>query len=379
MAGTIRGRIDCLLNASNARNNVTDAFVHIYNLVTTIPGVTIVSLGYGTGGTGMDFHDGAAPPGDGAFFVARFAASTIGNDFWVMVILGSTTTGGGVPSPAVLFGGTTASSFYGLLGISAARGIGGDGMPYNVTTNADGTDTYAHPIMQAPSVGGTNVMGIPRSNHILSEDNTNKNNFLQIVQASSASNCRFSVVVDDDNILIAWDTGDTGSVDRITWVGRFKENPALDAAGAGYDHPIAGVSVDSNINLNSSVGNDSGGVLSPDTTLALSQAAVVMLTNPGGNATFVAAATAFPDVEGGALYTFFPIDIWALGNNQGGYRGRSDFLFCTFGMPTYDTDAGLNYMALGGSIVSENLLLPWDGTTIPQSTTNRNGVAFTTA
>lgn len=378
MAGTIRGRIDCLINDLQGNRNATVIWSHIYGLVATIPGVKIEALGYGSGGTGTDPWDGANPIGTGGFFVARWAQATLGNDYYMMVVVGTTPAGGGVPSPAILLGGGTLSSSTSIcqVGIQVAVGIGGvDPNPFNTTKNADGTDTYSTPIMTTPS-GGSNVLGAPRSNFVAGADETLRNNFAEIANVFSTSAARFSVVVDDDSIMTAFDATDSGVLNHMMWAGRFVKNPAIDSAGSGYDHPLALASVLSSPNFSTALGDDNGAVISPNTGKATQQSARLLLTLPGGAG--VLNTDIFPDSEAGGIYSIFPVDIYAALNAAGGYRGRSDFLHASFNIPTYDTTQDRNFISLGSATNNdEKIMMPWDGTTAPQSTATRAGVSFT--
>lgn len=371
MAGTLRGRIEALINETDEHEQAAAILTNIYEVLDAHPQTTLISLGYGSGGTGTDYPGGANPFGDDAHFVFRF--DTHGGRSWpffVYVTVGSV-SGFGAASD-VQGDGSAPSSGSGQVFVSAAIGIGGDENPWNGTENADGTDTKPATPWANPGGGGTNVMVVPASNSDSGSDGTNKNNCLLVYNESTAgSAARYHIVADDDAIVFAWSQGDTGDY-QVVFFGAITANPGL----ASYPTPFAcwkTTAQTQEVQLSTPYTDDNSGVTDPDTSEANWQASRVQLIGP----VQIFEAPYMPnDAEG--LFDSFPLGFASDQSGNAGYRGETSFVLTTWGVAAQDTDVAQELFIAGPSSATNNKpVIPWDGATTPGSGVARTGTDFT--
>jgi len=376
MAGTIRGLIE--QNISNVGvsriERASVIFTNLYNLFVSHPGVTIVALSYGSGGTGTDYYDGAAPFGDNAFFVARMEPNA-GRawPYYIFVKVGGTltsaaltglnlaSTGGGVPAAgagAVLF--------------QTAVGIGGDLNPWNGTTNADGSDTHPAQIWKIP-VGGSNVIVLPSRNRGGGADGVNKNSAHEIYyfhSGMSDSSHRYHFLMDDDNFIVAYNLGNPNYY-QTAFILAFEPNPNISV----YPTPLLELSISLSGSFNPNGFDRQGGLANPNTSDMVRQSLEVEWNNPPGFS-----ASFQPNVLAGGAFDAYPYSCWSGTSGLMGLAGHSDFIGTVMGIPTHGTDLAMNWTVIGSPNTGDSkLVVPWDGATLPGSGLTREGIAFTRA
>lgn len=216
MAGTSHGKVNIVVSTGNAANNAQEIFKSWYDAMehlVTFGYVQRIALQYGSGGTGTDFHDGANPFGDNAFFVYRWPPNVGRPWSWYMLVqyTGTASTYGNAPGNPALGNGAVPST-NSALGFSCAIGtdaLGRDASPWNGTTNFDGADTKGAQVWDAAG----DVFVFPRSNNTGGSHNTNKENTLGVAFSSATVNRRVHITSDLDNfnlIFMADDANNNG-------------------------------------------------------------------------------------------------------------------------------------------------------------------------
>lgn len=369
MAGTYRGRIDCLINEADEFLNAGVAFKNAYDVLQAHPTTTRIALGYGAG-TGTDYPGGANPFGNGAFCVYRFdTAGARTFPFYVFLGVSGVTSGAAASSFNAQVDGGNGSASVGQVYVSAAVGVGGDENPWNGTENNDGTDTVPTTFWAAPGGGGTNVQALPASNSTSGNDGTNKNNCLLWFDQTSPGQAAMSVVCDDDGMTLLSDPGNTGA-----WIfvhlGYFTPNQGL----ASYPAPLVAWkrAAGSTVNLSSAQSQDLSGVTDPDQTVGTWEAAPVRLT------TYDLLSSTYLPNDAESTFDAYAIGIASAETTVAGFRGETRFAQVTYGIAAGDTDLGQDLFVSGpGTTASVKELTPWDGATTPGTTATRAGVDFT--
>lgn len=386
MAGTIRGKIDCLTQASDANDRAHEIWKgwwdHMQNLVTA--GVcTLISSNFGDGGTGFDYLDGGNPFGSGAFGVYRFAANGgRAQDFYLLGQYGEgTATTAGDP---ILVNGSTSPSSNGVVSFAVASALASDGTtpasPWLGTTNANGTDTKGStpgvgPVWGAP-VGGTLAVW-PISNNDGFSHGTNKENTVWVhLNSLTGNDTRFGFITDDDNFFVYVDLGNDADTDEWFWFGPHTWATGLSPAPL-YD--LGMVRDEAGLSGDFTYGDTTG-------TSALQGGLYSMFENGmrghamGWNFSTVNSNCQPSNLRGGsAVYEEFPINTnFQSSPNSKGTAGTLDpFIKVILGVVDSDTKTDLTRIVLGdNSLVTTNITVPWNGVTTPRSTLTRGGVEF---
>lgn len=377
MAGTVRMKIEQALNGEGANGKqkaAQEMWKNLFDFLEAHPGCTRIALGYGSGGTGTDYHDGANPTGDLPFAVYRF--DTNGGRSWPWYLfIGS----GNAPGTSSNFnewrpGGTNSIGSYGWLVVSAAVGVGGDENPWGGTTNNDGTDTIPSPtsdLWTTPS-GGTNVKIIPASNSSNGSGSAEDNNEVIDLYGESSDDyvARAHFFADDDSIVLA--VRDRPSLDwHVCYMGVIDvPNPSL-----SHPNPLVGFVVET---WNSSAEDDivdyEGGVLHSDDAEAAWEATEVgwQVSN------FVTVEEYHPNQQSGERGSY-ALDIISRTTGHRGFMGAVTTLVRAIAVaPPGVTNNDRTKVVLGGYNFATliNFVLPWDGTTEPDTGTTRAGIDF---
>ena len=369
MAGTIRGKVLAIETGMvNEQQCASFVFKNFFDFMEAHPTTTRIALQYGTGGSGTDFFDGANPFQRGSFAVWRFnPAGARTWPFYVMAYCNSGVTTGESTSNWLLEG-LNVSSTVGLVGISAAVGIGGDENPWNGSTVNDGTDAIGSPRWAVPA-GGTDLIVVPASNRTGAPDGTNKQNTLAMFyQTSGMSEAAGHFFADDDGVM--WVTDDDNNLydaeTRYGYVGIYEPFAHLTVA-----RPFCGIRK-SSTETDVDIGLDRGGVTAPD---GVAYAPILTTkTNYYTNAGFQ------PDEQAGNL--FVPQRIVLASDESVGNRG-------TFGsipalmqevsdIQVWTTNAARDRIALGSATKATlKMWVPWTGTNVhPVIGRSRNGISF---
>lgn len=383
MAGTQRGKIEQYLPeitpAANVRDIAITGFKNLFDFLEAHPITTRIALGYGIGGTGTDYPGGANPFGSLPFAVYRWDTHVNRDWVWYLFIAGGNDSSRSAAITEFRPRGGSPGSTDALVVCSAAVGVGGDGNPWNGTTNNDGTDTIPSPgadLWAVPSGGGTNVKVTPASNNNASgTPSPAKNDVFQIMDYLSGSNTpRMNFVADDDMLFCFTDEPDSGNHNKIVMVGAID---TVDPVAAGHPNPLIGINV---------FGGTSG------TEWLVSQ------DYDGGITHFDDAETTWPTVKPQvATYLWMTLNGIFQPSLQGtsyyacrdaillydgddgnqGLAGYTTLVQTIDGVASYDTDLTLDKIVVGSSSTTGlNFVAPWDGTTTPGTGTTRAGVNF---
>lgn len=371
MAGTFRGKVECLAAEANEFLNSGVVFKNAFDVLEAHPQTTRIALSHGTG-SGTDYPGEANPFGNGAFGCWRFDSTGSRAFDWYLFVSAAGITSGVTPSSLGLQAdGANGSSSSGYVLCSAAVGVGGDGNPWNGTENNDGTDTIGTPLWANPGGGGTNVQVVPASNSTSGADGTNRNNcIVAFIEGTPGNDARHNIVCDDDTFVLTADAGDNGSV-AIAVLGAFDANPGL----ASYPAPIFCFKRDDTASpsIGTDLGPDESGVSTPDQTVATWQAGSVVLVGP----TDIFSSAFYPNSAEG-LFDSFAVGLATDEISIKGYRGQSEFIQLTFGVPALDTDTAQNLFVSGTATTNQvKEVSPWDGATTPGTGVTKQGTDFT--
>jgi len=172
MAGTIRGKIECLQASGSTQNQGQTYFTSIYRFLKQleVAGVTTEIARHGglsSTAANVNYYDEANPFLTNAWYVFRF--NTNGSRTWPWYIFvqwawGGTSDFGQSPgNPGLILNNSTLPvSTEVIVGIQCAIGFGGDQNPWNGTTGAQATKGSM--VWRVPANGGTNVAVFTRSN-----------------------------------------------------------------------------------------------------------------------------------------------------------------------------------------------------------------------
>lgn len=365
MSGTYRGVIDCLMSETTEFENAFVAYKHIYDTLAAHPGTTLIARQ----GDVPDFPDGANPPVAQDFCVFRFDTHAFRtHTFYVFFKVG----GSAAPIVGVQLIGSNPSGNNGQVFMSGAVGVGGDTNPWQGTTNADGTDTHPTQFWDNPS-GGTNVQVVPASNRDGGADGVDKDNGIYAFDQQSPGDMRWHLVVDDDNIHIAFDEPDDGTYEQSV-IGTLDPNPGLswDTTPLYCSYESSGAFDDQESAVTGATQDNINGCVHPDSTQTVHSSFGINVWQIRAN------ITSMHPSKLGSGHDTFPHHVNTLRAGHEGYLGQAQNLRAAWNFPTNDTDTLLEFISIGGgTIAAFHTLFPWDGATAPQSTVLRTGVVFT--
>jgi hypothetical protein len=172
MAGTIRGKIECLHVSGNTQNQGQTYFTAVYKFLKQleVAGVTTEIARHGglsSTAANVNYYDEASPFLTNAWYVFRF--NTNGSRTWPWYVFvqwawGGTSDFGAAPgNPGLIQNSSTLPIATEVaVAVQCAIGFGGDENPWNGTTGAQASKGSV--VWRVPANGGTNVAVFPRSN-----------------------------------------------------------------------------------------------------------------------------------------------------------------------------------------------------------------------
>jgi hypothetical protein len=107
---------------------------------------------------------------------------------------------------------------------------GGDSVSINEGFDAKGTLANGAGFGPIWGADGGNLVVHPRDNGAGGSFNTNFQGHATI--SAAGNSCRFQMIADDDYVVTASDTGDTGDYNHITYVGPYTPGPGVSVTGA---------------------------------------------------------------------------------------------------------------------------------------------------
>lgn len=368
MAGTIRRKLDQDLDVGGDHQLVAaEGFKNLFDMCEAHPGLTRIALGYGTGGSGTDHHDGASPFGDQAFAVYRWDTNA-GRDWaWYMIIVKGNDSG----SASLDFRprGNNPTSSYGYVCVNAAVGIGGDANPWQGTTDNDGTDTLpAGDWWDSPSAG-TNRKVVPASNSTSGTGSgENQNEVINVLYVTSSDNTvRANFWMDDDAFWWATDNDSDGGWATMGIIGK----PEVPNPNLSHPNPLFALQFGGAGTVGPSFTDYDVGFTHLDDAESLWESVdcdleVYPFGDEVGNGTHEMTGTR--DAQA-----------WAIVSVTTGSQGLMGFMTrirFVYGLSPGDTETSLDYVVFGSGS-NGNWLFDWDGTTTPGTTASRDGVDST--
>lgn len=382
MAGTIRGKIDCISSETDANDRGADVwkawYDHMENLV--VAGVVNrIALQNGDGGTGFDHFDGGNPFGSGAFGVYEFPANG-GRDqsFYVLGQYGEgTVTTDGAP---ILVNSNTASSGAGAVSFAFASALASDDTtpanPWQGGTAGAGADTKnASPVWDAPASGTMAIW--PISNETGNTDGTVKQNTMSLTLATATGlDARYGIITDDDNFFMYIDEDDDLNISKYIWFGPHIWHTGISPTPL---YNLTCIGSDQNV-VPGNVFGDTAGISSQQSGL-FSPAEDSMRAIGFGWDSYALSADAQPSNIRSALssYEEYPISthFQAAGLTKGSAGQLDSFIRITYGLRQYDARTDLSRICIGTNNTAHyNVTVPWDGSTTPGTTLSRDGVDF---
>lgn len=235
------GMVDCFIDstlAPVANHCVSDAFVNVYNLLTSPDAVSMgvqkIATNFGQDGTGMGFWDSPTPSKDFAFACFCF---TSGSTPWYLLIQYSGDTS--IQNSPNGFAKFSGNSQQGIGYAFAIRGDGGN--PWNGTTRNDGTDTKGDPVWIS---GSSTVALFPRSNGPGGDTSLHAEGLILLSAASALSygttagvgyssppyttqnNSRVHFIAAPDHFVTVVDQAQIGSCD-VLYFGKYTSAPGI--------------------------------------------------------------------------------------------------------------------------------------------------------
>lgn len=411
MAGTARGRIDCLTNATGANTQQQNArnceavFRTIWMFLDAHPGCSRIASYYGdatspgttappTNARGIGYWDEAVNFGRHAFGVWRF-----NNALWPWYLFLELTTAEGLtyPNGSFMKGLTTDQSNH-RIGMSAAWGVTAGsavGNPWAGGSANAGGDARANGGNARWVDPGGGVYVLPRSNNLYGTHTALKNNSADLYRANQSEGTgtghAFGVVADDDSIVLFYDfaNDNTWSVHGICrYVPRdglacarpycmFEQSNTLGFVGQNIYGSTAGT------------GAGEGGIIMPD-----AHSAIGAMVRPFAIDRMPAqsSTTYEPNNVGGTANVFseYPYNLFVSATGEtvpsAGPIGKIDpaFLREVYNVGSMDTNAALTRAFPGYStlLTTTKPSVPWNGITPPRTyagatdAIKRQGVAF---
>ncbi len=423
MAGNVRGLLNVRINPELAWQKCQEEFVTLYNAFVQLAnggagpveihasyfGNPAVTTGYtnpGAVGTGMDYWDGAAPAGEGAFFVVRWkrvgesgTATTRTHSYyllfqWTRAAAGAPGGfGSGYSLPAAAlpllwarwegFSGTDDVGSFSIVGCTMAigdDGAGADLSPWNGTHNADGADTKGTPVW----ANAGDVVVFPRCNGPAGECATNRQALVTLWPANYNSTgdarlpTRMHIVFDDDHVAFFQDGSDSGN----HWTSLF--GPYTPARGLTIAAPFAMMLTYQRFATygNSNTGRSSGwqaGATQADLSLGCRGMSNDAIWDGYLGATHQPTRQTTPPTN--ACYPF-QLSV-AEDSVCGGEIGYIDTPLCaeTSRCSNFEMNAGSTRIVLGftGDFASPKCITVWDGTSVYGASPTRAGTWFSVA
>jgi hypothetical protein len=364
MAGTLRGSIEHSIS-NTLQAGSRDGWVYLYNFLSNHPNTTTVASQYGASASGFDLTGGSNPAGENAFAV--FSFDDAANPWYVLIqwsYNSSVNTSPGNP-------GSSNNSFG--LNIAFAAGSGG-GNPWNGGINADGTDTKGATVWTAPS--GEDLLVWPRANCVGGSYDDNKQRMFQCRHYSNGSG-RWSILADDDFLLLLSDGGDTGGYDRVTYFGPYSTDSNLTIAVplvCIHDDLSAGsLNISGVFGDPTGSGTEQGGISTSNTADEVRTCYIDRLQN--------ALSSTMQPTPDGTTYTAFPIAVRTEDTkspvSDTGLLGNVTTIKEVANVSTHDTNSGKTYAVFGSTTQAHvKIWAPWDGSTTPGSGATAAGVQF---
>lgn len=367
MAGTLRGTVDAKIIAADKFLAAGELFKLYFDAFEAHPGTTRISLFHGAAGLGTDYHDGAAPFGDGAWSVWRFEPNGGRSwPFYVMLFTSSVT--GGINGGDWLVGAWAPVAISANVSIAAAVGVVGggsawDGNPWNGTMLNDGTDTVGTPRWEAPAGAGDKLLPFPACNEVRGSTATLKNATVTVISDANEVAYRASIILDDDGFVVLCHEGDDGGPSaRSMYMGVYEVAPHLTVP-----NPFVALRFANNPNTSAAYWGDNG--LS-DTT------GTVLSLTPAWDYDMIWTA---PDQQA-AAYVPVRLGLRIESNtnpHRMGFLGWTPEMYSViYGGAHGDSDISLDRMFWSDGSTTDKILCAWDGATVPFTSITRAGVSF---
>lgn len=378
MSGSIRGKVDVLINAGLGTRNTQEFFKGLYDFLASHPNVDLVARNSGLASNAGDvgYWDESGPFTENAWAVFRMR-ETLERPYpvYLQIQWAGSTFGLSPGSPGSLNGITDSTA----VGIQVAIGMGGDQNPWAGTQTAGAVnDTRANPVWKNPA-GGTDSYVYPRTNNAGGSFSASRASFTTISQPSSIT-ARYNILADDDTLIILMDPGDA-SAWRLYYAGIYDAHPSTGIQRAfcsfGSWQNTIPITAGSTFGLPTGTGAQ-GGLIHAFAGVRgmMVDRMASMLTStlqPENLVNDDSGFSMFPE-HGVALAS---AEANLLGQSSSGFAGKTGFYREVCNVGSGDSSADFLRAAFGSSTTTAiKVTVPWSGLAAPKSTSTRTGVSF---
>lgn len=368
MSGTLHGSIDHNIAAGISEKPSRDIFAAAANYFDSKFTKIAWQKGSGFSGTGAlgGYTSDTNRSGDNAFGVWRWDRID-GKKLYILLQWAYNSNLGVSPgNPA------TNNQLANTVGIQFAMRLDG-GNPWNGTTVNDGTDTKNGTSVW--TAGASTLLVWPRVNDT-GGSSTTKSGLMAMMPGTTVAH-RFGIMSDDDS-LYWYSTTTSTSVSQVGFFGPYSTRSGItpnlgyvclnstQSAPSPADNTVYGTTTGNSTREGGASINAAGGVRACRTFILSSLGNSIYQKNN------LASGTPYDVID-----VFICMDD-STGPTQGliGKLNVSD-IAVTYNMPNFDTNVGKTRVCIGdSSLASWKWLIPWNGSTTPNSTASQTGVQF---
>jgi hypothetical protein len=393
---TVHGRVDCLINPADPSlgNREQELWANCVQFLTGALaqslGIQLVASNYGTAGKGLGFWDdqvkGAGGTNKTAWAVFRWNSAPRGAfEALLYIASGSGTT----LSPFNISGGTgvfVQPNSFGMFGMAfACHPSGTTTHPFNGTTGALGTDTFATQIWQTGSIAGSGAF-FPRANSIGGAFQSNRN-FLNVMHPDAPTiPMRQNILISEGTFTMFLDVGLNNAYEMFHFGGYSPrpgftpapDSPYVQIFGRGSSTGNDVITLYNSLTYGTTAGNSfggptaDGGIANPSLLSSSKTAALVTLVNNELDASM----GSFNQYINGGSYDQLPLFACIVEGSFLGILGQLDVLSAGWGMNPSAVNLTSGTLAIGRNLTNSiKILVPWSGSS-PGNVSARTGREF---
>lgn len=387
-----RGRVDCFINPTTDSTSVnsrmgSELFVNMVQHFSNSSdlGIEMIAANYGVtgggGGTGFDFWDQTAWPGQRAWAAFRFHSASMGKfDCCIFVVTGTTVSTGGPNIQSKV--SSLASTVSTALGISFAchpsgSNTGSNDGPWNGTTSLT-SGTIGNPMWKLNTAGKGAFY--PRSNGITGNTSASRNGMIEPVEDNGTGNAapwKSHIILTEDSITLLNGHNDTSY--KLVHFG-----PYLPRSGSvGLDSPYImwtnGLSTNTpfpqffatTIGVLTLAINGVDGAVAPPSITSGSRICA-LLTLSAVNSTI-----AYSNIVNSGTYEKLPVWACTVEAADNGILGTMKHVTAGYGMASNTVSTVSASAAFGTTTAAAfKFIIPWSGSYPGFSTNSRTGRAM---
>jgi hypothetical protein len=377
MSGTVLGRVDCVV--TTPPNGDQETFINCKQffdaLVVAGYGV-IYASNYGdtggTPGTGWDFHDGANPAKENAWFVFEWALSASrpggGADLgkvYTLVQWASDSVFGSAPGNPGKISGADAN------GIAFQTVFLEDGTsPWGGTSAANGADTKGATVWSG--AGGLHVLD--KSCASGGSFAANRENMLAAFSGVGATGGRVHFLADEDNFLMLWDYNNLGQY-AFYYAGLYSPHSHVTVSYpmiAICHNAILPLQISNVYGTTTGTGTREGAMMSSDSAgpaeAAFSFDRLQSILGIAAQQPNPQSATQFDETDLCPYFTDLPMYGWP---------GKVNFIREAYNVATHEANAALTRASFGSNVTASiKITAPWGSVSPPGTGVSRTGRSF---